>query len=142
MIEWNEQHLMIRDMMRKFIQAEVVPNREQIEEGGVPPYDIMRKLVNTFGLAEAARMRYEAEKQRAEAAEAARARGEAPARKERNVGGRRRRGHGHAGHSHHRAVQVLPGPGDRDGRQHGAHCGRHHGAGARGDRRTAGPCRC
>jgi alkylation response protein AidB-like acyl-CoA dehydrogenase len=82
MIEWGEQHLMMRDMMRKFIQAEVVPNREQIEEGGVPPYDIMRKLVSTFGLADAARMRYEAEKQHALAAEAARARGEAPARKE------------------------------------------------------------
>src|SRR5512139_2726564 len=64
MIEWSEQHLMIRDMLRKFIATEIVPNREQLEHGDLPPYDIMRKLVNTFGLADAARMRYEAEKRR------------------------------------------------------------------------------
>lgn len=82
MIEWSEQHLMIRDMLRKFIAAEILPNREQLEHGDLPPYDIMRKLVHTFGLAEAARMRYEAEKQRAAAAEPGRARAEAPAAKE------------------------------------------------------------
>ena len=82
MIEWSEQHLMIRDMIRKFIAAEVVPHLQEIEQGDAPPYDIMRKLVNTFGLAEAARTRYEAEKQRALAGEAARARSETPAQKE------------------------------------------------------------
>ena len=30
MIEWSEQHLMIRDMVRRFIDAEIVPNREQL----------------------------------------------------------------------------------------------------------------
>src|SRR5713101_2187105 len=78
MIEWSEQHRMIQDMMRKFIQAEVVPNREQLEHGDLPPYGVMRKLVATFGLADAARMRYEAEKQRALENDAARARGETP----------------------------------------------------------------
>jgi acyl-CoA dehydrogenase len=78
MIEWSEQHLMIQDMVRKFIAAEVVPHLEQIEHGDLPPYDIMRKLVNTFGLNEAARLRYESEKRRALEAEAARARGETP----------------------------------------------------------------
>ena len=65
MIEWSEQHLMIQDMVRKFVQSEIIPNLEQLEHGETPPYDVMRKLVNTFGLAEAARMRYEAEKRRA-----------------------------------------------------------------------------
>ncbi|MFI5364522.1 MAG: acyl-CoA dehydrogenase family protein [Candidatus Binatia bacterium] len=78
MIEWSEQHLMIQDMVRKFVQAEIVPNLEQLEHGDLPPYDIMRKLVNTFGLAEAARMRYESEKQRAQEEDAARARGATP----------------------------------------------------------------
>jgi alkylation response protein AidB-like acyl-CoA dehydrogenase len=82
MIEWSEQHVMIRDMVRRFIEAEIIPVREQIEHGDLPPYDTMRKLVNTFGLAEAARMRYEAEKQRVQATEVARARGETPAPKE------------------------------------------------------------
>jgi alkylation response protein AidB-like acyl-CoA dehydrogenase len=78
MIEWNEQHLMIQDMMRKFIAAEIVPHLEQLEHGELPPYDIMRKLASTFGLAEAARLRYEAEKRRAQAAAAIGQRGAAP----------------------------------------------------------------
>jgi hypothetical protein len=66
MIEWSEQHLMIQDMVRRFVDAEIVPNLEALEHGDLPPYDIMRKLANAFGLAEAARMRYEAMKQRAQ----------------------------------------------------------------------------
>ena len=68
MIEWNEQHLMIRDMVRRFIDAEIIPNLEQLEHGDLPPYDTMRKLASAFGIAEAARMRYEAMKQRAQRA--------------------------------------------------------------------------
>ena len=66
MIEWNEQHIMIRDMVRRFIDAEIVPNLEQLEHGDLPPYDTMRKLASSFGISEAARMRFEAIKQRAE----------------------------------------------------------------------------
>jgi acyl-CoA dehydrogenase len=80
MIEWSEQHLMIQDMVRKFVQTEIVPNLEQLEHGDMPPYDVMRKLVNTLGVADAARMRYESLKARALTEDAARARGETPAR--------------------------------------------------------------
>jgi len=66
MIEWSEQHLMIQDMVRKFVEAEVVPHLEQLEHGDLPPYDIMRKLVQTLGVDAAARMRYESMKQRAQ----------------------------------------------------------------------------
>ena len=68
MIEWSEQHMMVWDMMRRFVDAEVVPHLKDLEHGDLPPYDIMRKLVNTMGVAEAARMRYEAMKQRAQQA--------------------------------------------------------------------------
>ena len=68
MIEWNEQQVMIRDMVRRFIDAEIIPNLEQLEHGDLPPYDTMRKLASAFGIAEAARMRYEAMKQRAQRA--------------------------------------------------------------------------
>jgi len=78
MIEWSEQHLMIQDMVRKFVEAEVVPHLEQLEHGDLPPYDIMRKLVKTLGVDAAARMRYEAVKQKVLKDEEARARGEAP----------------------------------------------------------------
>jgi len=68
MIEWNEQHLMIRDMVRRFIDTEIIPNLEQLEHGDLPPYDTMRKLASAFGIAEAARMRYEAMQQKAQRA--------------------------------------------------------------------------
>lgn len=71
MIEWNEQHLMIRDMVQRFIITEIEPNLEALEHGDMPPYDIMRKLVNTFGVAEAARTRYDSLKRRAQAGSAA-----------------------------------------------------------------------
>ena len=58
MIEWNEQHLMIRDAIRRFIEAEIKPHLEELEHGDLPPYDILRKLYATFGLAEVARMRF------------------------------------------------------------------------------------
>ncbi len=90
MIEWSEQHLMIQDMVRKFVQTEIIPNLEQLEHGDTPPYAVMRKLVNTFGLAEAARRRYEAEKRRALNGETA--------KKERNA----------ASHADAVAMQLIP----------------------------------
>ncbi len=58
MIEWSEQHLMIRDAVRKFVEAEIVPNLEELEHGDMPPYDILRKLFKTFGMDEMARARF------------------------------------------------------------------------------------
>ena len=58
MIEWNEQHLMIQDMMRKFIEAEIKPRLEELEHGDLPPYDILRKMMQTFGIDEVARQRF------------------------------------------------------------------------------------
>ena len=87
MIEWSEQHLMIRDMVRRFVAAEVVPNHKALEHGDLPPYDIMRKLASTLGVADAARMRYEAMKRRAQKDDAARAAGEAVAPRPESNGG-------------------------------------------------------
>jgi alkylation response protein AidB-like acyl-CoA dehydrogenase len=58
MIEWSEQHLMIRDAARRFIDAEIVPNVEELEHGDMPPYEILRKLIRTFGMDELARARF------------------------------------------------------------------------------------
>jgi hypothetical protein len=58
MIEWSEQHLMMRDAVRRFIEAEVAPNVEALEHGDMPPYDILRKLIRTFGMDEIARTRF------------------------------------------------------------------------------------
>lgn len=50
MIDWTEQQQMIQKMVRDFVEKEVVPNLDDIEYNGVPPYDILRKMVQTFGL--------------------------------------------------------------------------------------------
>jgi acyl-CoA dehydrogenase len=58
MIEWSEQHLVVRDSVRKFIEAEIVPNLEALEHGDLPPYDVLRKMLRTFGIDEVNRARY------------------------------------------------------------------------------------
>ncbi len=70
MIEWSEQHRMIRDAVRRFVEAEVVPRAFELEHGDLPPYDILRKLVSTFGMDELARARFrrQIERERAEGA--------------------------------------------------------------------------
>jgi alkylation response protein AidB-like acyl-CoA dehydrogenase len=79
MIEWSELHEEVRKSVQRFIDAEVRPNLEGLEHGGVPPYEVLRKMVKTFGLDEIAKGRYAVELERAKAREAAIARGEAPA---------------------------------------------------------------
>jgi len=59
MIEWTEQHVMIRDAMRKFVETEIKPNLEELEHGDGPPYDVIRKMFTSFGMDEAARTKFE-----------------------------------------------------------------------------------
>jgi alkylation response protein AidB-like acyl-CoA dehydrogenase len=73
MIEWSEQHLMIRDMVRRFVDAEIKPRLHEFEHGDTPPYDVLRKMMATFGIDEVARQRFTKQIAREKAA----ARGEA-----------------------------------------------------------------
>ncbi len=59
MIEWSEQHRMIRDAVRKFVEAEIAPNLDALEHGDTPPYDILRKMFATFGMDALAKSRFE-----------------------------------------------------------------------------------
>jgi alkylation response protein AidB-like acyl-CoA dehydrogenase len=61
MIEWNETHLAVRDAIRRFVESEIKPKLEELEHGDLPPYDLLRKLMATFGLVEMARARFAAE---------------------------------------------------------------------------------
>ena len=65
MIEWNEMQLQIRDMVRRFVEQEVKPNLEALEHGELPPYEILRKMVKSFGIADMAKARFAREKDRA-----------------------------------------------------------------------------
>lgn len=73
MIEWNEQQRMIRDMVRGFVEKEIVPQLDAIEYEGVPPYAILRKMLQTFGMDAMAKMEFDKQIAREEAI----ARGEA-----------------------------------------------------------------
>ncbi len=61
MIEWSESQLMIRDAVRRFVEAEVAPHVEELEHGDLPPYDILRKMYSAFGMDEMARARFKAQ---------------------------------------------------------------------------------
>jgi alkylation response protein AidB-like acyl-CoA dehydrogenase len=50
MIEWSESQQMIQKMVRDFVEKEIVPHLDDIEYNGTPPYDILRKLIKTFGM--------------------------------------------------------------------------------------------
>src|SRR5438874_3762029 len=66
MFEWSEEQQMIRVAVRQFVEAEIVPKRDELEHGDLPPYDLLRKLFATFGMDAMAResfkRRIEAEK--------------------------------------------------------------------------------
>jgi hypothetical protein len=83
MIEWSESQLMVRDMVRKFVEAEVVPKLEELEHGELPPYEILRKLVRAFGMDELARQRFRHQLEKDRKLAAARAPGEDAAPEER-----------------------------------------------------------
>ena len=50
MFEWSEEQLAIRDAVRRFVEEEVKPHVEELEHGETPPYEVIRKLYQTFGL--------------------------------------------------------------------------------------------
>ena len=55
MYEWSEEHLMLQQAMRDFIAKEILPIKEDLEHGDLPPYDVLRKLYATFGMDELAK---------------------------------------------------------------------------------------
>ncbi|HKE77032.1 MAG TPA: acyl-CoA dehydrogenase family protein [Acidimicrobiales bacterium] len=59
MIEWSDEQQMVRTAVRDFIEKEVVPHHRELEHGDLPPYDILRKLLSTFGMDAMARDRFE-----------------------------------------------------------------------------------
>ena len=58
MFEWSEEHQMIREAVKRFVDEEVRPHVEELEHGDLPPYDIIRKLLKTFGMDAMARDRF------------------------------------------------------------------------------------
>ena len=68
MIEWSEQHQAMRDAFRKFVEAEIKPNLEELEHGDTPPYDTLRKMFDTFGIGAMQADRFQRQLEREKAA--------------------------------------------------------------------------
>lgn len=50
MISWSDEELAIRDAVRSFVEKEIRPIQDDLEHGGLPPYDVIRKMYAAFGL--------------------------------------------------------------------------------------------
>jgi acyl-CoA dehydrogenase len=69
MYEWSDEHQMMRQAVRQFIEKEIVPDLDAYEHEGRPPYDALRKMFATFGIDQAAKAGFEARIRREEANE-------------------------------------------------------------------------
>ncbi|HEV8321283.1 MAG TPA: acyl-CoA dehydrogenase family protein [Myxococcota bacterium] len=50
MFEFTEQQIMVQRMVRQWAEKELAPALEDLESERVPPYELMRKFRDTFGL--------------------------------------------------------------------------------------------
>jgi len=96
MIEWSEQHKAVQQMVRRFVQEEIKPRLEELEHGDTPPYDVLRKMMKTFGMDELRKASFESQIAREREALA---KGEPPA-------GRQRESRGDRGDA--LAMQMIP----------------------------------
>ncbi|GIU83668.1 MAG: acyl-CoA dehydrogenase [Acidimicrobiales bacterium] len=86
MFEWSEEQKMLRSAVRQFIEAEIVPHIDEYEHEGRPPYDVLRKMLRTFGIDTLARESFRRRMEREEAGGGAAASGDEDPLE---VGGRR-----------------------------------------------------
>ncbi len=59
MYEWSDEHNMLRQAMKDFIAKELIPIREELEHGDLPPYELLRKMFKNFGMDEMARANFD-----------------------------------------------------------------------------------
>jgi alkylation response protein AidB-like acyl-CoA dehydrogenase len=50
MLEWSDVDIAVRDAVRQFVDKEIRPHLDELEDGDMPPYPIIRKLFTTFGI--------------------------------------------------------------------------------------------
>jgi hypothetical protein len=55
MLDWTDEHKMLRDAIRSFVEKEIVPLHDELEHGDLAPYGVLRKLFAAFGIDEMAR---------------------------------------------------------------------------------------
>ena len=87
MYRWSDEQLMLRDAVRRFIEAEITPNLDELEHGDTPPYEILRKLFSTFGMDQMARDRFKRQMEFERSVADAVAKGETPPERAKREGG-------------------------------------------------------
>jgi acyl-CoA dehydrogenase len=70
MFQWSDEHEMIRDAVKRFVDDEIRPHVDELEHGDLPPYEILRKLFATFGMDAMARESFKKRIERERAVEA------------------------------------------------------------------------
>jgi hypothetical protein len=55
MFGWSDEHKMVRQMVRRWVEAKLVPANEKLESGELLPYELMRDFAKTFGLVDMVR---------------------------------------------------------------------------------------
>jgi len=58
MHKWSDEHEMLRTAMKEFVDREIVPLKDDLEHGDLPPYEVLRKLYRTFGMDDLARTNF------------------------------------------------------------------------------------
>ncbi len=55
MFDFTEEQKMMRKMLRRWVEAELVPHVDALESEQMLPYEPMRKFIATFGVADMVR---------------------------------------------------------------------------------------
>jgi acyl-CoA dehydrogenase len=58
-IAWTEEQLEFRRAIRRFVESEIAPRRNELEFGDLPPYELLRSFYRTFDVGAAAIDRFE-----------------------------------------------------------------------------------
>jgi len=59
MYEWSGEHQAIAEAVRRFVDAEIRPNLDELERPGASPFPLLRRFYGAFGLADLARESFE-----------------------------------------------------------------------------------
>lgn len=55
MLDWSDVDIAVRDAVRAFVDKEIRPHVDALENGDMEPYPVIRRLFATFGIADMAR---------------------------------------------------------------------------------------
>src|SRR5579883_1067291 len=58
MFDFTEEQKMMRKMLRRWVEAELVPHVDALESEQMLPYEPMRKFIATFGVADMVRQSF------------------------------------------------------------------------------------